>query len=118
MKLRRRDRITVNFVERIPLKDDDGTTYEGWSNEHLKITGNVQPAGGKVMAEQYGERLNSMLIMYADRTVVTEKMLHAHNGEQKAYGAYLYVPKTANKPDYKVVAIKGWQHIVIELEKV
>lgn len=118
MRLLKRDQQPIIFRERIPLKDHDGTTYEGWSPEGFTIQGNVQPAGGKVMAEQYGECLGYVLVMYTERSAKAIELLKAFNGERKGYGAWVYAPETAEEPDYKVVAVKGWRHIIIELERV
>lgn len=61
------------------------------------------------MAEQYGERLAYMLVMYVEGQCpeIPERS-----------GAWVYVPDYAEKPDYRVVAIQRWRHTVIQLEKV
>jgi len=118
MRLLKRDQQPVIFRERVPLREPDGTSYEGWSPDFVMLKGNVQPAGGKLMAEQYGERLGYMLVMYTERSATALELLKAFNGEHKGYGAWVYAPETAEEPDYKVVAVKGWRHIIIELERV
>lgn len=108
MRLIKRDQRSVIFRARETVKEADGTTYEGWSLEEVTVSGNVQPAGGKVMAEQYGERLGYMLTLYVEgRPDITESS-----------GAWVYVAPEATEPDYKVVAVRPWRHTVIELEKV
>lgn len=108
MRLRQRDMRSVTFRARVPLKDEDGTSYQGWGPDAIIVRGNVQPAGGRVMAEQYGERLGYMLTMYAESS----------DGVQESAGAWVYVPADAEEPDYQVVAIRPWDHNVIDLEKV
>lgn len=108
MRLLKRDQCTVAFRNRVPMRDDDGTTYEGWCSNHITVCGNIQPAGGKVMAEQYGERLGYVLVMYTnDKQPIVE-----------GSGAWVYASIDAEEPDYKVVAVRRWRHTVIELEKV
>lgn len=108
MRLRQRDQKAILFKQRTPLKENDGTTYEGWG-EAITVYGNLQPAGGKVMSEMYGERLGYMLIMYVeDKPNILESS-----------GAWVYVSEDSPEPDYKVVAVRSWgSHSVIDLEKV
>ncbi|NWL87556.1 hypothetical protein DMN77_08055 [Paenibacillus sp. 79R4] len=117
MRLIKRDQKEVVFKERIPMKEPDGTPYEEWSQDSLKIKGNLQPAGGKVMAEQYGERLGYIMVMYCEFTPESLKILEEYNSQKKGFGACVYAPHDS-EPDYKIVAIRGWRHVVIELEKV
>lgn len=117
MRLIKRDQKEVVFKERIPMKEPDGTPYEEWSSEVLKIKGNLQPAGGKVMAEQYGERLGYILVMYCEYTAESRELLEQFNGQKKGYGACVNAPSDS-EPNYKVVAVRGWRHVVIELERV
>lgn len=118
MRLLRRDMKPVIFRERVSKKEPDGTPYEEWAPTGLKVEGNVQPAGGKVMAAQYGERLGYIMVMYCEHTPESRELLENFNSQQKSYGACLYVPGDAGTPDYKVIAVRPWRHIVVELEKV
>lgn len=105
MRLRERDKRSVVFKNRIPLKEPDGTTYEDWDPKGVTLRGNVQPAGGRLMAEMYGERLAYMLTMYVEPTVFIPE----------ASFACIY----KSEPDYKVVAVRPWGgHTVVDLEKV
>ncbi|OMF54682.1 hypothetical protein BK138_16115 [Paenibacillus rhizosphaerae] len=106
MRLRERDKRPVTFKKRITVKEPDGTTYEDWDPIGETIRANVQPAGGRVMAEMYGERLAYMLTAYVEPgTTIPE-----------ASFVCVYTNPT---PDYKVVAVRPWNgHRVIDLEKV
>ena len=105
MRLRERDKRSVVFKSRITIKEPDATTYEGWDPVGVTIRGSVQPAGGRVMAEIYGERLAYMLTMYVEAQVSIPESTFA-------------CVHTAD-PDYKVVAVRPWNgHKVIDLEKV
>jgi hypothetical protein len=114
MRLLKRDQKSVAFKESSPQQEADGTTFIGYSETCVRLKGNVQPAGGKAMAEQYGDRLAYMLVMYIERSPTSESLLKSFNSESKSYGACVY----SCNVDYKVVAIRGWRHIVIELERV
>ncbi|WP_127539386.1 hypothetical protein [Paenibacillus illinoisensis] len=106
MRLRERDKRLVTFQPRVPLQEGDGTTSEGWGDP-FELRGNVQPAGGRVMAEMYGERLAYMQVMYVEQKP-PEKLESA--------GARLY---TLDFPDYKVVAVRPWSgHFVIDMEAI
>lgn len=105
MRLRERDKKSVVFKARITIKEPDATTYEDWDPIGVTIRGNVLPAGGRVMAEMYGERLAYMLTMYVETPVIIPE------------SSFACVYTT--EPDYKVIAVRPWNgHKVIDLEKV
>lgn len=119
MRLRERDKRPVVFRERATLKEPDGTSYEGWSLTGVTIRGNVQPAGGRSMAEMYGERLGYMLTTYVEHTPESLRLLNEFNVNKTGYGAWVYIPDDSIEPDYKVVAIRPWgAHIVIDMEAI
>lgn len=106
MRLRERDKRPVIFRPRETIKEPDATTSEGWGAP-FTIRGNVQPAGGRVMAEMYGERLAYMRVMYVEKA--PPEALESH-------GACLY---TDEEPDYKVIAVRPWgPHYIIDLEAI
>jgi hypothetical protein len=106
MRLRERDKRPVLFRLRETIKEPDATTSESWG-EPFTIRGNVQPAGGRVMAEMYGERLAYMRVMYVEQTPPAPL---------ESAGACLY---TAEEPDYKVIAVRPWgSHHIIDLEAI
>lgn len=106
MRLRERDKRNVIFRPRVPVQEDDGTTSEGWGDP-LELRGNVQPAGGRVLAEMYGERLAYMRVMYVEQEP-PERL--------ESWGACL---DTLDNPDYKVVAVRPWSgHFVIDMEAI
>lgn len=119
MRLRERDKRPVIFRERIPMKEPDGTSYEGWSPLGEIIRGNVQPAGGRAMAEMYGERLGYMLTFFIEHTTESLQLLNKFNSKNKGLGAWVYIPDDRPETDYKVVAVRPWgAHIVIDLEAI
>lgn len=89
------------------IEDNEGGKYEGFSNESTEIEANIYPATGKLQAEIYGERLKYILnMLYDGKNVIKE-------GD----GVCVYVSKESN-PDYRVISIKRYSHMVIELEKI
>lgn len=108
MRLRQRDLKPYLVKQRIPEKDTDGTTYQGWSEDGHIIYANIQPAGGKLMVEMYGERLAYMLTAYVEHGTVLKE----------TDGVCVYVSPNSD-PDYKVVAAPPWSsHSVITLEAI
>lgn len=105
MRLRQRDKRAVMIRQRITITEPDATTYEDWGDP-VTVYGNVQPAGGRVMAEMYGECMGYMLTMYVEgKPSISE-----------GAGACIY---SNDIPDYKVVAVRPWgAHTVVDLEKV
>ena len=107
MRLRKRDLKTYIVKRRDSLKEEDGTTFEGWTDKGI-IKTQILPAGGRLMAEMYGERLAYMLTAY---------MLPNENISESD-GVCIYVD-SATDPDYKVVAIRDWEsHKVVDLERI
>lgn len=88
------------------IEDNEGGKYPGYLEEPIQIKANIAPASGKLQAEIYGERLNYILNMLYDENEVMAE------GD----GICVYVPKES-KPDYKIISIKRYSHLVIELEK-
>lgn len=105
MRLRQRDLRAVVLRPRVTVTEPDGTTSQDWGDP-VTIHGSVQPAGGRMMSEMYGERLAYMRVMYVESTTaVTE-------------GAGVCLD-TDTDPDYRVVAIRPWASVkVVDLEKV
>ena len=104
--MRIKNKKTYYLKRKIVIKDNEGGKYPGYS-EPIEIQANIYPAGGKLQAEIYGERLNYILNMLYDG-------LKALN---EGDGICVYVSKES-EPDYKVISIKRYSHLFIELEKI
>lgn len=87
--------------------DNEGGKYVVYSNTPIEIKANIWPASGKLQAEMYGERLNYILNMLYDGT----------QEFSEGDGICVYVASTA-EPDYKIISIKRYSHLLIELEKI
>lgn len=98
---------TYYLKKKIVIEDNEGGKYQGYSEEGVEIQANIYPASGKLQAEIYGERLNYILnMLYDGQEFINE-------GD----GICVYVSKES-KPDYKVISIKRFSHLFIELEKI
>jgi hypothetical protein len=106
-RLRQRDLKQYTVKRPISMKDPDGTTYTDWALQGHIIKANIKPAGGKLMAEMYGERLAYMLSAYAE--IGTDI--------KESDGICVFV-SSDKEPDYRVVAVRPWSHMVLDLEKV
>ena len=85
--------------------DNEGGIFEGYSDTPKAVQAYVYPAGGRVQAEQYGERLAYMLNM----------MVNLPSDIRENDGICVF----ADSADYKVVSISLYsEHAQIMLEKV
>lgn len=104
--MRIKNKKTYYLKKQTLIEDDEGGKYPGYS-EGIEINANISPASGRLQAEIYGERLNYILnMLYDEDAEIVE-------GD----GICVYVSKD-NEPDYKVISIKRYSHLVIELEKI
>lgn len=107
MRLRKRDLKPYAYKRRETITETDGTTYSGWGDSAV-LYANVQPAGGKLLVEMYGERLAYMKVAYLEKT----------NGAIEGDRVYINAA-TNQEPDYKIIAIRPWgSHYVMDLEAV
>ncbi len=104
--MRIKNKKTYYLKRKTVIEDNEGGKYPGYS-EPIKIQANIYPASGKLQAEIYGERLNYILNMLYDGPQTISE------GD----GICVYVSKES-EPDYKVISIKRYSHLFIELEKI
>lgn len=106
MRLRQRNLREVTVLPRVSTSQPDGTTFATWQTPGRIIRANIQPAGGRLMAEMYGQRLANMLTLYAEL------------GTQLSVTDGVCV-EGAEEPNYQVVAVRQWgSHLVADLERV
>lgn len=105
--MRIKNKKTYYLKRKILIEDSEGGKYSSYSDEATEIKANIYPANGKLQSEIYGERLNYMLNMLYDGSE------HLNEGD----GICVYVSKD-NNPDYKIISIKLYSHMMIELEKI
>lgn len=105
--MRIKNKKTYYLKKKIVIEDDEGGKYPGYSEESIEIQANIYPASGKLQAEIYGERLNYILNMLYD----------GQENLNEGDGICVYSTKDS-KPDYKIISIKTYSHLFIELEKI
>ncbi|MDT8715441.1 hypothetical protein IAI10_02060 [Clostridium sp. 19966] len=107
MRLRERDKKDL-YLKRAVIKEDaEKVKYTDYETTSQKIRATIQPAGGKIEAEIYGEKLKYMLTMRYDGNVELKEN----------DGICVYVSPDS-MPDYRIVAIKLWAVKVIDLEAI
>ena len=104
--MRIKNKKTYYLKKKTVIEDNEGGKYPGYS-ETIEIQANIYPASGKLQAEIYGERLNYILNMLYDGPQIINE------GD----GICVYVSKES-EPDYKIISIKQYSHLFIELEKI
>ena len=120
--MRIKNKKTYYLKKKTVIEDNESGKYPGYS-EAIEINANISPASGRLQAEIYGERLNYILNMLVDgpyEVIVKENITYyIVNGIEicEGYGICVYVSKESN-PDYKIISIKPYSHLCIELEKI
>lgn len=105
--MRIKDKKTYYLKRKTLIEDSEGGKYSGYSNESIKIEANIYPANGRLQGEVYGERLKYIQNMLYDGS----ETLNEDDG------ICVYVSKDS-EPDYKIISIKRYSHMMIELEKI
>lgn len=109
MRLTQRNLKTVYLRTPISVKDKQGYIKKAWTDPiPLKMT--IQPAGGAVNAQIYGEKLVYMLTgKYQGQTIKA--------GKSEDAGLCIYVDK-GQEPDYKITSIQEFStHKNITMQK-
>ena len=123
--MRLKNRKTYYLKTKSVITDGEGGKYPGYSVTPVEIKANISPASGKLQAEIYGLKLNSIMNMLYDEpytAVVRDKVLYyiAQDGKAEfCEGGGICVYATSDRgPDYKIISIKPYGHLVLELEKI
>ena len=120
----RRNRLQKMFLKkRITVKDKEGCTTEKWQNA-VAFAGIQWPASGKVQAQQYGDRLNYILNLKLDGAyqIIREKQGASFDfGNDLVFreqdGICIFADEESD-PDYRIIAIKPYRQLKMELEKI
>ena len=120
MRLKRNELRTVCIKKRVLKKDAEGGQIESFVNAG-KAKAQVWPAGGKVQAAMYGERLNYIQNILIDGSYKMVEENGAYRYKLKNGTSFcendaicLYVPET----DYRIISAKPYQHLQLEVEKI
>lgn len=103
-------------------KDNEGNSYTEYG-EAKSVTAEIWPAGGKLQAELYGQRLSYIRNCRIDGAYKVQtdakgkvSYLLGEKTVREGDGICVYVPGESN-PDYKIIAIRPYRHLYMELEK-
>lgn len=123
MRIKRSRLTDLHLKKRITGKDAECSTYEEWSSA-VPFRGEVWPASGKMQVQQYGERLNYILNMRIEGKYEIRsegKLLSYDFGENRVFrendGICVHSSKD-NDPDYKIISIKPYTPLLLEIEKI
>lgn len=114
----------IFFRKRVSEKDKEGSSYETWGAA-FPVMAEIWPTSGKVQAQQYGERLSYIRnVRLEGNYIITgdakgRAMYKTASGLkiQEGDGICLYTdPK--NEPDYRIISIKPYRPLKMEIEKI
>lgn len=121
MRLKRSSLKSYYLKNKENKKDTEGVLTEIFKAPH-KIKMQVWPAGGKMQAEIYGQRLSyirNCLVdgLYSISVNASGQVSYVFDqfSLQEGDGVCMYVDKDAT-PDYKIISIKPYAHLYIEVE--
>lgn len=123
MRLKRNRLKQYHYRSAAQKKDNEGNSYTEYG-EAKPITAEIWPAGGKLQAEMYGQKLSYIRNCRIDGeyTIETDEKGHVSymSGTQtirEGDGICLDVSGESD-PDYKIIAIRPYRHLYMELEKI
>ena len=103
-------------------KDNEGNSYIEYG-EAKPVTAEIWPAGGKLQAEMYGQKLSYIRNCRIDGayTIETDEKgrvsyLLGSQSFREGDGFCIYVAGESD-PDYKIIIIRPYRHLYMELEK-
>lgn len=105
--MRIKNKKTYYLKKKAIVSDSEGGKYESYSDDPIEIKSNIWPATGELQAQIYGEKLKYINNMLYDGNI------ELNEGD----GICVYVDKNS-RPDYKIISIKRFSHLKIELEKI
>lgn len=120
----RRNRLQKMFLKkRITVKDKEGCTTEKW-RDGASFLGEQWPASGKVQAQQYGDRLGYILNMKVNGYYEVKSDSHGNYYDfggglvfREQDGICVFTSSTS-EPDYRIISIKPYRFLTMELEKI
>lgn len=122
MRLKRNRLKQYSHRKAIPGKDSEGSSYMEYGPSS-PFQAEVWPAGGKIQAEMYGQRINNIYNVRMDGDY--ESRIGPKGREEYQFtdmivcegdGICLHVPG-GQDPDYKIISIKPYRHLTLEVER-
>lgn len=123
MRIKRSRLNTFYLKKRISKKDKEGCSTEEWGTG-VPFLGEQWPASDKVQVQQYGDRLNYILNLKLDGAyqIIREKQGASFDfGNDLVFreqdGICIFADEESD-PDYRIIAIKPYRQLKMELEKI
>ncbi|WP_312541422.1 hypothetical protein [Enterococcus sp.] len=110
MRLRKKDLQTLYLKQRNVTTEADGNVLVDYSLEFEELEMNVQPAGGKILAQKYGNELDLMKSCLYQGDKINE-------GRNEKDGICLFSAPD-EEPDYEIISIQTFStHKNITIKK-
>ncbi|MGN8654185.1 hypothetical protein ACTNEQ_05030 [Blautia obeum] len=123
MRLRRNRIDTFYHKKRVVTKDSEGGTRETYGAA-TPLEGESWPASGRTQALQYGQKLSYIRnVRLSDSYQIKSDdkgrnvYVFENGAEIQELDGMCILVYGDMEPDYKIVAIKPYQHLLLEVEK-
>lgn len=123
MRIKRSRLDTFYLKKRISVKDKEGCSTDTWG-EPVEFAGEQWPASGKVQAQQYGDRLGYILNLKLDGRYQIRPEKHGASYDfgnglvfREQDGICIFTDSESD-PDYRIIAVKPYRQLKMELEKI
>ena len=109
----------IQIANKVIEKDAEGGLIVLYGSPK-EFSGTVWPAGGKLQAQKYGDRVDSMLNCKLEGSYTIEpeeKHIKYTFGEfslREDDGVYIY---RDDEPDYRIISIRPYKPLLMELER-
>lgn len=118
MRMKRSRQRTVHLFNKAVTKDGEGIPNVDFVNK-TEFASEIWPAGGKLQTETYGDRVNNMFNVKI-AGIYTVVSLEHHL--QYCFGEFTLsegdcISLFSDKPDFKVVSIKPYNPLLLEVER-
>lgn len=123
MRLKQNRLKLYSHRQAIPKKDNEGNSYMEYGLPS-SFKAEVWPAGGRLQAEMYGQRVNNIKNVRINGNY--DLMVSNHGDElylfadmeiREGDGICLYVPED-HEPDYRIIAIRPYRYLTLEVERI
>lgn len=121
MRMKRSRMRTYYLRNKFVTKDHEGTPVISYGDA-VGLDGEVWPASGKLQAEAYGDRIDSIYNCKVDGEykIRTENRVTSYVFDSFALregdGIHLF-SDTSMAPDYQVIAVKAYRPLFMEVER-
>lgn len=119
MRLKRSRLKTILIANKITQKDNEGGTNVSYGVPQT-FTGTLWPSGGELQVQKYGDRVDSVMNCKIEGSYTIEpegkhvKYVFGDFSLREDDGVYVY---GNDAPDYRIVSIKPYRYLFMELER-